>query len=378
MQVDKYQDFTLLIDGKNAFPVILDAIENAEKSLEINMFIWRDDEIGNRLAQAVLKSADRGVKATISVDKYGSVLEHLEESRKSFFHKKLNATEKIKIWGLSVFYPEHRAKQKEKDTFSDTYRQLLSHPNIKIQKDVFKADHSKYYIIDKKTLILGGINVEDKENGKDRQGREYQDYMVKIDGERHVENFKAKLFKGENLSSEYYFGVNVKNGKPYRFEMKEEYLYLIRNAKKELSFVMAYFSPLKNFMEEILLASKRGVRVRVMLPLRANFQNDTNYKTARKLLEKSNGNIEIYFTPKMAHTKLVYTEDWLSFGSTNITSKAFKQLAELNLFVKNEPCAFTDTLKQSVEENFALAKKVTEFKQIKYNRLKTLVEGLLV
>ena len=25
MQVDKYQDFTLLIDGKNAFPVILDA-----------------------------------------------------------------------------------------------------------------------------------------------------------------------------------------------------------------------------------------------------------------------------------------------------------------------------------------------------------------
>jgi len=88
MNGELYQDFTLLIDGKNAFPVILDAVENAEKSVEINMFIWRDDEIGNRLAQAVLKSADRGVKATISVDKYGSVLEHLEESRKSFFHKK--------------------------------------------------------------------------------------------------------------------------------------------------------------------------------------------------------------------------------------------------------------------------------------------------
>ncbi len=378
MNGELYQDFTLLIDGKNAFPVILNAIENAKSTLEINMFIWRDDEIGNRLAQAILKVADRGVKTTISVDKYGSVLEHLEENRKSFFHKKLNATEKIKIWGLSVFYPEHRAKKKEKDIASELYNQLLSHPNIQVEKDVFKADHSKYYIIDEKTLILGGINVEDKECGKDKQGREYQDYMVKIDGEQHVKNFKAKLLKGENLSDEYYFGVNAKNNKPYRFEMEEEYLYLIRNAKKELNFVMAYFSPLKNFMEEILLASNRGVRVRVMLPCRANFQNDTNYKTARELLKKSNGKIEIYFTPKMAHTKLVYTDKWLSFGSTNITSKAFKQLAELNLFVKNEPCSFTDSLKQSVEENFALAKRTTDYKKIKYNRLKTLIEGLLV
>ena len=46
----KYADFTLLVDGKNAFPEILSCIESAQKSLVINMFIWRDDAIGNRLA----------------------------------------------------------------------------------------------------------------------------------------------------------------------------------------------------------------------------------------------------------------------------------------------------------------------------------------
>lgn len=374
----QYSNLTLLENGKDAFPIILNEIDKAEKSLEINMFIWRDDEIGNRLAKAVLRAADRGVKVFVSVDKYGSVLEHLEESRKSFFHKKTNFSEKFKIWSLKTFYPEYRVKIKYQDEISELYEKILAHPNIELEKDIFKADHSKYYIIDGKILILGGINVEDKECGVDEQGREYQDYMVKMDGEEFVQNFKTKWETGENLSSEYRFGVNSKRVTPYRFEMEEEYLSMIRNANEELTVVMAYFSPMKKFVDEILLAEKRGVRVRVMLPKSANFQNDSNYKTARTLLEKSQGQIEIYFTPKMAHTKLLRTETWLSFGSTNITLKAFKQLAELNLFVKNDKNPFACALNESVEKHFAIAEKVTDFNQITYDRLRTAVEGLLV
>ena len=52
-----YKDFTLLIDGKRAFPEIISCIENAKKSVYINIFIWRDDIIGNRMGEAVLKAA---------------------------------------------------------------------------------------------------------------------------------------------------------------------------------------------------------------------------------------------------------------------------------------------------------------------------------
>ena len=76
----------LLIDGAAAFPEILRCIEAARRSIRINMFIWRDDVIGNRVAQAVLDAANRGVAVEISVDRYGVVLEKAEECKRSFFH----------------------------------------------------------------------------------------------------------------------------------------------------------------------------------------------------------------------------------------------------------------------------------------------------
>ena len=77
---------TLLVDGKAAFPEILRCIAAAQRSVRVNMFIWRDDAIGNRIAAALLEAADRGVQVDISVDRYGVVLEKAEECKRSFFH----------------------------------------------------------------------------------------------------------------------------------------------------------------------------------------------------------------------------------------------------------------------------------------------------
>ena len=97
-----YDDFTLLVDGKGAFPEILRCIARAKKSIFINMFIWRDDVIGNTVAQAVLDAAQRGVQVELSVDRYGVVLEKSEECKKSFFHKRQSLTEKIKTAALEL------------------------------------------------------------------------------------------------------------------------------------------------------------------------------------------------------------------------------------------------------------------------------------
>ena len=95
MQTLQPCDFLLLTDGREAFPEILSCIENAKKYVRINMFIWRDDKIGNRMAEAVLSAAERGVKVEISVDRYGVLLEKSEECKRSFFHKTQSFSEKI-------------------------------------------------------------------------------------------------------------------------------------------------------------------------------------------------------------------------------------------------------------------------------------------
>lgn len=373
-----YRDFTLLVDGRNAFPEILSCIKQAKKSIYINMFIWRDDAIGNKIAKALLDAADRGVDVEISVDRYGVVLEKSEESKKSFFHKKQTLAEKIKIKALELLYPMHGAPKKASDEETELYKQIMSHPRISVSRDAFKADHSKYYIIDGEILFLGGINIEDKENGADMQGRVYQDYMVKISGCEYVNAFLKKLETGKHTNETYDFGINRKTLSPKLFEMEERYLDLICNAKQELYINMAYFSPLPRFLDAIALAHERGVRVTVMVPEYANYQNDTNRKTAKLLMKRTNNGISLYFTPKMAHTKLVANEEWISLGSTNITKKAFAQLDELNLFVKNESNEFRDDLFASMNENYAIAKRINNEKEIRYNPILAFLEGFLV
>ena len=78
---------SLLIGGKQAFPVILQEIRNCRESIYICMFVWREDRIGKQIARELLLAADRGVKIVIDKDRYGILCECSEENRNSLFHK---------------------------------------------------------------------------------------------------------------------------------------------------------------------------------------------------------------------------------------------------------------------------------------------------
>ena len=52
--VKKTEGITLYNGGKEAFPRIIEKIEKAEKSIMIGMFVWREDEIGNQIAEKLI------------------------------------------------------------------------------------------------------------------------------------------------------------------------------------------------------------------------------------------------------------------------------------------------------------------------------------
>lgn len=369
---------SLLTDGKEAFPEILKCIDNAEKSIEINMFIWRGDNIGKTIAQAVLDAAARGVKVFISVDRYGFVLEKCEESTHSFFHEKPTLTETVKINTLKFLYPTLADKNAPKADHQLLFDKLISHPNIVISKDVFKADHSKYYIFDEKILILGGINIEDKENGQDISGRRYRDYMVKISSAETVKKFRLKLEKNIDSDSELRFTVNNKIISPVRFEAEEMLLSIINGAQKELIIVMAYFSLLPNFIKAIHKAWKRGVEITIIIPEHANFQDDLNRKTVKKLMKICQNGLNLYFFKGMVHAKLLCNKKTLTMGSTNITKKAFNQLAELNITLNRTDAVFFKDIEESIQKTISESIKIASAKDIKFNLTMTLLESLFV
>lgn len=84
------KEIILYNGGKKAFPRIIEKIESAEKSIMIGMFVWREDRIGNQIAEKLLEAANRGVSVHIIKDKLGMVFELAEENKKSLFHNEFD------------------------------------------------------------------------------------------------------------------------------------------------------------------------------------------------------------------------------------------------------------------------------------------------
>ena len=371
----KQPDMTLLCDGCEAFPEILSCIHNARKSIVINMFIWRGDRIGSMIAQALLYAADRGVIIDITKDRYGISCEYGEEDQTSMFHPVPTLYETGQIRILEYLYNRDLYGSEKTGIPNPLALQMRSHPNIHLHCEEKRKDHSKFYIIDDEILIFGGINIEDKENGRDRIGRTYRDYMVKLCGADVIAKFKAYQ-SGIHPDKNSVFVHNIKS--PVRqFEVRDTYLDLIRNAKKELTILMAYFSPVPEFIHEIEQASLRGVKVRILIPSHANFNDSTNRYTARKLYEygqQHNTSVSVYLSPDMTHTKLLRSETAICLGSCNITSNAFKELNELNLVVPADDSEFTRQVIESSERIIQNAKQVNSLEELNYNSLLSRIE----
>ena len=116
--------------------------------------------------------------------------------------------------------------------------------------------------------------------------------------------------------------------------------------------------------------------MRVLIPAHANFQDDLNKKTVRRLMKQSGGAIKVCAYPGMLHAKLVMSEKVLSLGSCNITKKAFHQLDELNLFVPNDASDFAAAVRESVEDTFARSKPLGA--DVRYRSVVAAAESLLV
>ncbi len=364
----------LLVDGAQAFPEIIRRIRASERRIEINMFIWRDDAIGNRLARELLGAAERGVHVELVKDRYGILCEYAEEGQCSLFHPKPTFGERVSVWGLELLYNLDLLFRERPGGESALCRALREHPNVAVSAGEYRRDHSKFYIFDDAVLILGGINVEDKENGADRAGRRYRDYMVELRGEETVRAFRRHRER-PYAGPDGIFACNLK--RPVRrFELRDRLLALIDGAERELTILMAYFSPDARFLAALKRAAGRGVRVRLLLPARANFTDASNKRTLCALCGREG--ITLYLSDRMVHAKLFLSEKTIAVGSCNISKKAFGELDELDVFLPNDGGAFARSVRDSVEETVAEAALVTGRGMLRHSEPLAWMESLLM
>jgi cardiolipin synthase len=141
----------VLGSGDQAFQQIVEKVRNAERSVEIRAFLWRDDEAGNMLGDAVLAAANRGVMITIHKDKIAAVYEYTGGNKQSFFHKRVDPIRGLQAWFLGAVY---RAPGSFKQRPNSLAQQIVEHPNIRVEHQRKRFDHSKIYIVDDRYVAL--------------------------------------------------------------------------------------------------------------------------------------------------------------------------------------------------------------------------------
>ncbi|MGM0472375.1 MAG: phospholipase D-like domain-containing protein [Bacillota bacterium] len=359
----------LLINNTEFCKELIEQIQSAEKSIYICMYIWRDDQIGNLVAEELLKAANRGVEIKIIKDKVGAVFEKIEQQKQSFFHKDLDVTLKPKEWLLSLLYYRNNNRPK-KQSRNELLNHMLEHDKITIQSNQERNDHSKFYIFDEEVLILGGINIGDKDND------EYADYMIKFVDANLVTHFQNRLRGAKESSSyqnvEFYLNNREKN----IFEIKPKVLTLLRKAKYRVDIEMAYFGD-PDITAEIIAAAKRGVNVTIITSQEANVQQALNQYTLRRIIAATNSQVKVYLSKRMIHSKFICVDrNKLFLGSANFHKLGMSKLSELNVLVEGDE-SIRVKWSQWRQKHLQECHLISTENSLNYNSLVALAEAVL-
>jgi cardiolipin synthase A/B len=335
--------FELLAGGHAAFERILSRIADARQSILVRAFEWRDDDTGRSLARALLAAAERGVQVTIWKDRVGGYYEHLEATKQSFFHKKINLHARVQLWFLMTFYGRWGSLRQSP---SELAAALLAHPNVRFTAEK-RFDHAKLYQFDDETVILGGMGIGDDFRNVN------VDFMVEISGGDAAERLAARYAGRARFDAGRRFDYLLHSfrGQARTGEsLSAQRLELISGVRERLTIAMAYLGDPEP-TEALVAAVKRGVQVTLLTAARANVGGDLNLKTCADILRRTGSpeNLRLVLHPSMVHGKvLVGDGEWVDLGSTNFTRLSHGGYEEVDVFCRDR--IFARRVEQAIEQ----------------------------
>jgi cardiolipin synthase len=335
------------IGGDAFFPRLVTALGEARESIEVRIFIFDNDDYAVKIADILKAQSRQGVKVKVLLDSMGQVM---GEGR----------------------MPEGLPPGFEPPASMARYLKEDSKVDVRVTpSSMLKADHVKTITIDGQVAFTGGMNI----------GREYRydwhDLMVELQGP--VVNIIRKDFDlawanaGPWGDFEYMFkrlfsrapDTQQQGDYPIRPlytrlnapQIYQAQLQAIRHARHHIYVHNAYFSD-DTILRELIKARKRGVDVRVILPVASNhgIMNANNVVVANQMF---NNGIKVYFYPGMSHVKAAIYDGWLCTGSANFDRLSFWDNKEFNVATAH-PATVATVKTRLFEKDFAKSRIMTE------------------
>jgi putative cardiolipin synthase len=142
--------FRLLGDGPEAFALRAASVQLADRSLDVQTYIWHEDLTGSYLGGLVLEAADRGVSVRLLVD-------DMDARAKNYGFAALAAHPNIQVRMFNPFATRE-------GTLALAFEALGSFGRIN------RRMHNKTWIADNRLAIAGGRNLGDEYFGASEEG----------------------------------------------------------------------------------------------------------------------------------------------------------------------------------------------------------------
>lgn len=362
----------VLGSGEVAFQAIVERIRKAEKSVEIRAFLWRDDEAGNILGDAVLAAADRGAKVVIHKDKIAAVYEYTGGNKQSFFHKRVDAVRGFQAWFLGAVYRAPGSFKQRPNLLSE---RILSHPNIRVEHHRKRFDHSKVYIVDDRYLMLGSMGIGDNHR------HEWLDVMVEAEGEEYVARLRERMAGLDELDPSRGVDFIVHSREAHRKKscpMMSHRLALIDAAQQSITIEMAYFTD-NRFTAALARAVQRDVELKLVIADQADVLANINRASCDALLRLTGApaNLKIVLLPRMVHSKVMVIDHRFSdVGSANFTSLSHGVYDEINLYADCE--SFARALEAEIDAHCEEGDVKVAHQRLRYRKMYSGLERAII
>lgn len=324
------------LEGQSYYDFYVDLINKAEKSIHLQTYIFEMDRFGSRVHEALIQAALRGVQVYMLIDSVGS-------ARFTHYHEKQLKDVGIQFYRFNAF----------------AYKWLYQWG---------RRLHHKVLLVDNDRALVGGINVTTSGYGHNNLPQQL-DFAVYLEGPvipdlcRYCQFvFKKAVRKKMTMDKVPLPPVSIDPGSDHidlkisindwvyrRWQITKRYADITKYAKHDITIINSYFFPRRKFMNQLAAASRRGVRVRLILPMLSDWPSHILASRYLYSFFLKHG-IEIYEWKKsILHGKLATVDGQFStIGSFNLNYTSYQQNLEMNVDVMSEK--FTQNLNHVIDE----------------------------
>ncbi len=310
-----FNDVKLFCWGEDKIEALLTDLENAKESINIEYYIFADDNVGKKVMSTLIKKAQEGVKVKLIYDSIGCL-----HAPRRFFKKLRKAGGEV----AEFFPPFGRIRM----------------INLKLNY----RNHKKIVVIDGQIAYTGGINIRDDHMGKKKKVSPWRDCHIRIEGTgvyplQNIFLNDWRYVKKESYSSaKYYqdglFPVPKNYGDTYLQvvvsgpdspvqAIKEVFIKMIASANKSILIQTPYFVPDETFLSALRIAIASGVSVKIMLPAKPDHRT-VFWVSLSYLKEFAELGADVYLYDGFLHSKvIVVDDDKLSVGTCNLDYRSF-------------------------------------------------------